>query len=329
MGSTYGWWAGVYQDNLYLNTDNYSHRSDNTKEIVTWGEMLGVGMPDDHERIVNWYKTNCVTSTGYDLPVHEAAMVAYNHFLDRWNFRSSFPTASRLFNEIGKKSYFFWQKIMENGRMSDANDFLVISGWESTMIENHSGIVDAHRNLRADPAILKQAMNPEVLVIRPKRLVLKPGELASVDIHLINEISRAGVQTLSVTAHNPDGSILFSQQTNVLVAGGDVFGQVLETDFTFRPTTGGTVLVEGALQAGDGTGNRLTNQVELLVFFPETLAAGWFADRFCVELAISDSAHRRGRRRDASGSRAQLPDGSADWLWPESRGAGGRRSLCD
>jgi len=31
---------------------------------------------------------------------------------------------------------------MEGARMCDANDVLVISGWESTHIENHSGLVD-------------------------------------------------------------------------------------------------------------------------------------------------------------------------------------------
>ena len=86
----------------------------NTNEIGMWGEMLGVGMPDDHQAIVTWYQTNGVVTTGYDLPLHQQVLSAYNGFLDKWNFRSSFPTASSLFYEIGKKSYFFWQKIMEN-----------------------------------------------------------------------------------------------------------------------------------------------------------------------------------------------------------------------
>ncbi len=275
-GSGYsGWWdqhtvggPGNYQDNLYVNASNYSHRSGNSAEIAMWGEMLGVGVPDDHQAIVEWYQTNGLTSTGYDLKLHQQVLAAYNSFLDKWSFRSSFPTASSLFYEVGKKSYFFWQKLMENGRMCDNNDYLVISGWESTLGENHSGLVDAHRNLRTDPSILKKAMNPEVLVIRPKRFVLKPGETADVDVHLINETGRSGAQLLAITAFNPDGSTLYSQQRAVTVTGGDVYGQVLSTGFAFVPETNGTVRIRGLLQANGGAGGVITNEVELLVVDP-------------------------------------------------------------
>jgi hypothetical protein len=275
-GSGYSGWSdqhtvggpGNYQDNLYVNANNYSHRSDNSAEIAMWGEMLGVGMPDDHEAIVEWYQTNGLTATGYDLQLHQQVLRAYNSFLDNWGFRSSFPTASSLFHEIGKKSYFFWQKLVENGRICDNNDYLVISGWESTLGENHSGLVDAHRNFRTDPSILKKAMNPEVLVLRPKRFVLKPGETANVDVHLINETGRVGAQSLTVTAFNPDGSVLLSRQQAVTATGGDVFGQVLATNLTFVPRTNGTVRIDGVLQPNGGSGDVLTNEVELLVVDP-------------------------------------------------------------
>src|SRR6266404_1306230 len=210
-GTGYSGWAdqhtvggpGNYQDSLYLNPTSYSHFTSNTNEIIDWGEMLGSGMPDDHEKIVNYYQTN--NSTGYDLQLHQQVLSVYNGFLDQWNFRPSFPTASSLFYEIGKQSYFFWQKIMENARMCDANDYLTISGWESTTIDNHSGLVDAHRDFRTDPTLLSRAMSPEVLVIRPRRFVLKPGDPAVVDVHFINETGRAGAQLLTITALNRDG----------------------------------------------------------------------------------------------------------------------------
>ena len=276
-GSGYSGWSDVhtvggpgnYQDSLYVSTSSYSHRSTNSKEIVMWGEMLGVGMPDDHEAIVQWYQTNGQTSTGYDLALHQQVLNAYNAFLDNWSFRSSFPTSSSLFHEIGKKSYFFWQKLMENGRICDTNDYLVISGWESTLGENHSGLVDAHRNLRTDPSILRKAMEPEVLVLRPKRLVVKPGETVDVDVHLINETGRTGPQSLTVTAYNPDGSVLFTQQRTVTATGGDVYGQVLSAGFTFVPLTNGTVRIDGLLQPSGGSGGILTNEVELLVVDPQ------------------------------------------------------------
>ena len=276
-GSGYSGWSdshtvggpGNYQDSLYTSTNNYSHRSVNSAEIAMWGEMLGVGMPDDHQAIVQWYQTNGATSTGYDLLLHQQVLAAYNGFLDKWSFRSSFPTASSLYYEIGKKSYFFWQKLMENGRMSDNNDYLVISGWESTLGENHSGLVDSHRNFRTDPAILRKAMSPEVLVIRPKRFVIRPGDTANVDVHLINEMGRAGAQSLMITAFNPDGSLLYSNQQPVTVTGGDIFGQPLAASLTFVPQTNGTVRIFGQLQPAGGSGDALTNEVELLVVDPQ------------------------------------------------------------
>lgn len=285
-GTGYSGWAdihtwggpGTYQDNLYLATNNFSHFSTNKTEIVTWGEMLGMGVPDDHEKIVKAYATN--NATGYDLSLHQQVLAAYDQFLDRWNFRSSFPTASSLFQEIGKKSYFTWGRVIEAARACDQNDNLVISGWESTPRENHSGIVDTARNFRGDPTLLRGAMSPEVLVIRPKRFVLKPGDQANVDVLLVNETGRSGAQTLTLTARNPDGSTLFTQQSAVTVSGGDVFGQPLAANFTFMPNTNGTVLLTGVLQPNGGTGSPLTNTVELLVIDP--LAGGSLLPRIAV-----------------------------------------------
>jgi len=273
-GTGYSGWAdnhtvggpGNYQDSLYLSTNNYSHYSTDQQEIVTWGEMLGVGVPDDHEAIVASYATN--HATGYDLSLHQEVLAAYNQFMNRWNFRPAFPTASSLFQAIGVKSYFMWDKVIEAARACDQNDNLVISGWESTSLENHSALVDTARDFRADPTVLSQAMAPEVLVIRPKRLVLKPGDQANVDVLLVNETGRSGPQTLALTARNPDGSTIFSTNVPVTVAGGDVYGQPLAANFTFTPNTNGTVLLTGVLQPSGGTGDILTNTVQLLVIDP-------------------------------------------------------------
>ena len=260
---------GNYRDGLYIDQDHFSHRIDNNKEIVVWGEMLGCGMPDDHEKIVNDYQNAPEGHRqGYDLQLHQSVLAAYNAFLDKWKFRETFPTASALFQNIGTRSYFFWQKIMEGARMCDANDVLVISGWESTHIENHSGLVDQHRNFRADPALLKKAMEPEVLVVRPKRFVLRPGETVDLDVHLINETGRSGGQSLTITATNRDSSTLFQEKRKATVTGGDVYGEVLSTGFKFAPPSAGTVKITGTLEPDGGSGSKLTNAVEILVIDP-------------------------------------------------------------
>jgi beta-galactosidase len=40
---------------------------------------------------------------------------------------------------------------MENVRICNENDMAAISGWESTAMENHSGLVDNFRDFKADP----------------------------------------------------------------------------------------------------------------------------------------------------------------------------------
>ncbi len=54
-------------------------------------------------------------------------LAAYDKFLDRWKFRSAFPTAEHPFNALGKKHT--WQNYLENAPHLRLTDFAVISGW--------------------------------------------------------------------------------------------------------------------------------------------------------------------------------------------------------
>jgi hypothetical protein len=117
--------------------------------MVVWGEMLGSAVPDNHEGKVREIKASGGTS--YDLEDHEAILAAYDSFLDRWGFRDAFTTSEELFLEIGNKSYDYWGRVIETARLAEANDYLVISGWESLAIENHSGLLDNLRNFKGNP----------------------------------------------------------------------------------------------------------------------------------------------------------------------------------
>ena len=155
-----------------------------------WGEMATGASPDDHTAIVNWYKAN--QRSGYDLAAHETIVAAYEKFLDDHQFRSAFPTAEKLFREAGAKHYFSAAHLLENARICDTVDYIVLSGWESTTIDDHSGLVDSLRQLKADPALIHQASEPEVLVVRPRHYVIAKGDTAVVDVHQINEENLTG-----------------------------------------------------------------------------------------------------------------------------------------
>ena len=273
-----GWWdqhtamdsPGVWTDAMYKSPDDYKYHADNKKEIVVWGEMATGASPDDHAAIVNWYKTH--HQTGYDLAAHEALLAAYNKFLDDHHFRSAFPTAETLFRQAGAKHYFSAAHLLENARMCNAVDYIVLSGWESTTIDDHSGLVDALRQLKADPALIHQAAQPEVLVVRPRHDVIAKGDTAVVDVHQINETNLTGAWRLTVTASMAGHTPLFHAEYPVELIGGETFGQLLKPDIQFKVDRPGLVTIHAALIPKAGGLPVIEGDEPLLVIDPQPAA---------------------------------------------------------
>lgn len=205
-----GWWdqhtvggPGVWQDNMYQNKEQFTHYSATREEIVTWGEMLGAAVPDNHPQMIEIIHREGGKS--YDLEDHQEILEAYHNFLDKWNFRTAFPTTEKLFLDIGDKSYDFWGRVIETSRLSEANDFLVISGWESTSIENHSGLVDNLRNFKGNPKLMKERLAPLRAVIKPKALVVGLNQSDTLDLYLLNETDQPHPQEFLLTLKDPGG----------------------------------------------------------------------------------------------------------------------------
>src|SRR5277367_6221374 len=168
------------------------------KEISIWGETLGAATPDDYDKLVHSFDAD--HPTGYELDDMTKTLNGYHAFLDKWGFREAFPTDSSLFQAIGYRMYYFWQRIVEQTRIDNANDELVISGWESTTIDNHSGLVDNHRFFKGDPSVLAKACQPEMIFIQPRHMIVAKGDQDSCDVFLLNETNRTGRQTLKLIA---------------------------------------------------------------------------------------------------------------------------------
>ncbi len=270
-----GWWdehtamdsPGVWVDAMYKSPDDYKYYTDNKKEIVVWGEMATGASPDDHAAIVRWYKTH--HQSGYDLAAHEAILAAYDKFLDDHQFHSAFPTAEDLFRQAAAKHYFSAAHLLENARMCDAVDYIVLSGWESTTIDDHSGLVDALRQLKADPTLIHQAAQPEVLVIRPRHDVIARGDTAVVDVHQINEQNLTGFWRLTVTASMAGHEPLFHADYPVKLIGGETFGQLLKQDIQFKINQPGLVTIHAALGPQAGGRPVLERDEPLLVIDPQ------------------------------------------------------------
>jgi beta-galactosidase len=204
-----GWWdqhtvggPGVWQDDLYTSPVNFTHRSDNRKEIVVWGEMLGAAVPDNHSMMVRQLTEKGGKS--YDLKDHQEIANAYDAFLDRWDFRTAFKTSEELFLNIGDKCYDFWGRVIEAARLSEENDYLVISGWETTAIENHSGLVDNLRNYKGNPELIRQRLESVHLVVKPRALVVAAGEKAVCDLFLLNETPQSVTGHVQLSMQGPD-----------------------------------------------------------------------------------------------------------------------------
>jgi beta-galactosidase len=207
------WWnnhqgAGdQWYDQFYKSPTDYTYRAPFKDVLTEYGEMEGCARPDNHPLMVHQIETTYAKYGGdsYDLKDHEEIIAGYERFLDRWGFRKAFPTSEAVFKACGRTCYESWQNYMENARISDELDFAAISGWESTAIENHSGIVDNLRNFKSDPELIRGSLLPIRPIAKQRSLVIERGKPATFDLFLANDTSKPATGTLTFTMVTPSG----------------------------------------------------------------------------------------------------------------------------
>jgi hypothetical protein len=211
-GGAGGWWdehtasaSDVWRDAYYVSVNDYAFRSTNRAEIVEWGEMKGAAAIDDHQQLIAQIRKHGGKS--YDLADHQELLAVYEKFLDRHGFRAAFPRASDLFQSIGRRAYESWAQYMENIRICDAVDYATISGWESTAMENHSGIVDNFRDFKSDPKVLADSLLPIRPVAKQKQIAVALGGRAQFDLYLLNDTGRPVTGQLTFTIADPNGKV--------------------------------------------------------------------------------------------------------------------------
>jgi hypothetical protein len=210
-GGAGGWWdehqgqpSDVWQDAQYVNPTQYLYYSNDRTEIVEWGEMKGAASIDDHAALVRQIMKHGGHS--YDLADHQELLAVYEKFLDTWGFRKAFPTASDLFQSIGGRAYESWGQFLENIRICDLNDYATISGWESTAIENHSGLVDNFRDFKSNPDPIRNSLLPVRPVAKQKALAAAFGEQVGFDLYLLNDSNRPAPGKLTFSIAEPKGA---------------------------------------------------------------------------------------------------------------------------
>lgn len=204
-----GWWVNhqgagdQWYDKFYQSKDQYIHQQTGKPFIVEFGEMQGCAVADNHAKMVADIEARGGKS--YDIDDHRVILTETEKFLDRWGFRKAFPTAESLFLSIGRKAYDAWENYHDNIRIGDSVDIAAISGWETTAIENHSGIVDNLRYFKADPEIIRRSLLPVRPCAKQRRLAYAVGERAELDLYLFNDTSKPAPGKLHVSLISPDG----------------------------------------------------------------------------------------------------------------------------
>jgi hypothetical protein len=210
-GGAGGWWdehqgqpSDVWQDAQYISPTEFLYYSTDRTEIVEWGEMKGAASIDDHAALVRQIMKHGGHS--YDLADHQELLAVYEKFLDTWGFRKAFPTASDLFQSIGRRAYESWGQFLENIRLCDLNDYAAVSGWESTAMENHSGLVDNFRDFKSNPDPIRSSLLPVRPIAKQKALVAGLGEQVGFDLYLLNDSDRPAPGKLAFSIADPKGA---------------------------------------------------------------------------------------------------------------------------
>ena len=243
-----GWWnqhqgAGdQWYDEFYKSPTDFTYKSPVTKAISEFGEMEGCATPDNHSLMVHQLEGPEAGGLGaqppgksYDLVDHKEILGAYGIWLSKWGFRKAFPSTEALWLSLGKKCYDTWQNYLENARISDELDFAAISGWESTSIENHSGIVDNLRNFKSDPKPIAETLLPVRPVAKQRAMCTERGKAATFDLYLLNDTSKPVTGTLEFTAVTPSGGLMKLGQFPVPAQTADVFSYLVKEGFTTPP----------------------------------------------------------------------------------------------
>jgi hypothetical protein len=207
------WWinhqgAGdQWYDEFYQDSEHFTYRQPLKTALVEFGEMEGCAVADNHPLMIHQIEGGEFGGNGksYDLEDHKQIVAGCDKFLDRWGFRKAFPTAAHFYSALGDKCYESWQQYLENVRICDAVDFAAISGWESTAIENHSGIVDNLRNFKGNPELIASSLHPIRPVAKQHKLCYAVGESVLFDLYLLNDTSQPISGTLHFSVIEPGG----------------------------------------------------------------------------------------------------------------------------
>jgi hypothetical protein len=215
----------TWNDGLYKTpTDFYLH-VDNPKEIIFWGEEAAISTPMRIGSIAA--AAARLPTPGWDGEVFKAWHSSVSGFIARKKLEASFPTVDALTTAMAAISLEHQGRKIEQIRLHDQADGYVVNGWESQTTENHSGIVDAFRFPKSDPALMARYAQPLYVAVKLRSQVVAAGTPLVADLYLVNERDVRGPHVLHVTARDADALAGAVVTREVDVTGGERYGELL------------------------------------------------------------------------------------------------------
>lgn len=248
-----GWWdqhhasgPGVYKDEFYKSPVDFSRYKKEKDEIIFYGEEGAIGTPPRLQLIKQEIEKGGKRGwTGDDLLKQYHAFDAFIH---EKGFTDAFPDVDSLCRSLGSVSYYYQGRMIENMYISNNIDGWATNGWESTKLENHSGIVDIYRNHKADPAIIAYYNQPLYVAVKANKKVLEQNDTTSVDFFVVNRKDLKGRYKLTVFLGNQaNDAWTQKQEFQVAVKGGVIFGQLLKQHIRFKINQDGYTTIRAEL----------------------------------------------------------------------------------
>ncbi|HVT89777.1 MAG TPA: PA14 domain-containing protein [Tepidisphaeraceae bacterium] len=300
----------VWTQTFYRSPTDYYHRLDNSPEINYWGEEGAISTPPRLGLIKQQLDRS--PHMGWDGGMYLDWYKMFDDYITAKNLRSAFPTVDSLCKAMGDLSMQHQGRKIEVIRINNDTDGYAINGWESEILENHSGVVDCFRNPKGDPSIIAYYNQPLYVAVMPRSQVVHlPGKV-TVDFYAINEKDLHGPHTLRIGVTDSSGHALFEKQIGVLLAGGDVYGQLLSAgvEIAIPEFSAGMVRINAALIDPQGA--------EKATGHDDVFALNWWNASLTGKGAMLDNAARVRRFLQRSKS-LDVPDyadnaGPLDWV---------------
>ena len=215
----------TWMQSLYRNPTNYYGYTTNKKELVYWGEEGALSTPSRLELIKKDIEKQ--PNIGWDGAMYLDEYKDFDNFIKQKNLGKAFPNVDALTTAMGAISLEHQGRKIENIRIGNVSDGYAINGWESEILENHSGIVDCYRNPKADPALISYYNQPLYVAVKPRKQVIELSDNVVVDFFIVNEKNLKGNFSLQINAKDSQGKTIFTKQIPVSISGGDTYGELI------------------------------------------------------------------------------------------------------